>query len=264
MERSGQFSVDDDDEPAEFRIGRSPLRGIHFARPSERKIGVLYQNDDQGKDYLRGLHDGLGERGRAAVVSEQSYELTDTTIDSQIVTLRASGAEVLLNISTPKFGAQAIRKVYDIGWHPVHIVAFTASAIQTVLQPAGLEKSVGLISSTVTKDPTDPQWRDDPAMKEYLAWMKKYYPDGDPDDWSNVGGYTSAQMLIHVLMRCQDDLSRDNIMRQATNIADQEFSMLLPGIRVSTSPTDYLPVEQIQFVRFDGKRWVRIGEVVGK
>jgi branched-chain amino acid transport system substrate-binding protein len=243
--------------------GRRYAEYILRTHPSA-KIGVLYQNDDQGKDYLRGLREGLGPRGREAVVSEQSYELTDATVDSQIVTLKGSGADVLLNLSTPKFGAQAIRKVYDIGWKPLHIIAFTASAIKPVLQPAGLEKSVGLISSTVTKDPTDPQWRDDAAMKDYLAWMKKYYPDGDPDEWSNVAGYTGAQMLVHVLKRCQDDLSRENIMRQATNIVDLELPMLLPGIRVNTSPSDYLPVEQVQFVQFDGKRWVRIGEVLGK
>ena len=198
------------------------------------------------------------------MVSEQSYELTDATVDSQIVTLKSSGADVMLNLSTPKFGAQAIRKVYDIGWKPLHIVAFTASAIKPVLQPAGLEKSVGLISSTVTKDPTDPQWRDDAAMKDYLAWMKKYYPDGDPDEWSNVAGYTGAQLLVYVLKRCQDDLSRENIMRQAASIVKLELPMLLPGIRIDTGPDDYMPVKQVQFVQFDGTRWVRIGEVLGK
>ncbi len=243
--------------------GRGYARYISRTRPNG-KIGVLYQNDEQGKDYLRGLREGLGSRAGELLVSEQSYELTDTTVDSQMVTLKASGADVLLNFSTPKFGAQAIRKSYDIGWKPLHIVAFTASAIKPVLQPAGLEKSIGLISSSVTKDPSDPQWRNDPAMADYLAWMKNYYPDGDPDDWSNVAGYTTAQMLVHVLKACQDDLSRESIMRQAASMTNLELPMLLPGIRVNTSPTDYLPVEQFQFVQFDGKRWVRIGEVIGK
>ena len=243
--------------------GHGYAKYILRTRPNAR-IGVLYQNDEQGKDYLRGLREGLGSHADELLVSEQSYELTDTTIDSQIVTLKASGADVLLNFSTPKFGAQAIRKSYDIGWKPLHIVAFTASAIKPVLQPAGLEKSVGLISSSVTKDPSDPQWQNDPAMTDYLAWMKKYYPEGDPDDWSNVAGYTTAQMLVHVLKRCRDDLSRENIMRQAASMTNLEFPMLLPGIRVNTSPTDYLPVEQFQFVQFDGKRWVRLGELVGK
>ena len=243
--------------------GHGYAKYILRTRPNAR-IGVLYQNDEQGKDYLLGLREGLGSHAGELLVSEQSYELTDTTIDSQIVTLKASGADVLLNFSTPKFGAQAIRKSYDIGWKPLHIVAFTASAIKPVLQPAGLEKSVGLISSSVTKDPSDPQWQNDSAMADYLAWMKKYYPEGDPDDWSNVAGYTTAQMLVHVLKRCRDDLSRENIMRQAASMTNLEFPMLLPGIRVNTSPTDYLPVEQFQFVQFDGKRWVRLGELVGK
>lgn len=245
------------------------LEGRHYAEYILRthpnaKIGVLYQNDDQGKDYLRGLREGLGSRTGELLVSEQSYEITDATVESQIVTLKGSGADVLLNFSTPKFGAQAIRKVYDIGWKPLHIVAFTASAIKSVLQPAGLEKSVGLISTSVSKDPSDPQWRIDPAMAEYLAWMKKYYADGDPDDWSNVAGYTTAQMLVHVLKNCQDDLSRENIMRQAASMTNLELPMMLPSIRINTSPTDYMPVKQFQFVQFDGKRWVRIGEVIGK
>lgn len=243
--------------------GRVYAEYVLRTRPNAR-IGVLYQNDEQGKDYLRGLREGLGSRAGEVLVSEQSYELTDPTVDSQIVTLKASGADVLLNISTPKFGAQAIRKVYDIGWRPLHIVAFTASAIKTVLQPAGLEKSVGLISSAAWKDPSDPQWQDDRAMKDYLAWMKKYYPEGDTDDWSNVGAYTTAQMLVHVLKRCRDDLSRVNIMRQAGTITDLEIAMMLPGIRVDTSPADYMPVQKIQLVQFDGKRWVRIGELLGK
>jgi branched-chain amino acid transport system substrate-binding protein len=242
---------------------RSYAKYILRTRPNG-KIGVLYQNDEQGKDSLRGLREGLGSHAGESIVGEQSYELTDPTVDSQIVALKGSGADVLLNFSTPKFGAQAIRKVYDIGWKPLHIVAFTASAIKPVLQPAGLEKSVGLISSSVTKDPTDPQWQDDPARKDYVAWMNKYYPEGDPDDWANVVAYSTAQLLVHVLKHCEDDLSRENIMRQAATIANLELPMLLPGIRVNTSATDYQPVKQIQLVQFDGKRWVRFGELIGK
>ena len=241
---------------------RSYARYILRTRPNA-KIGVLYQNDEQGKDYLRGLHEELGRRAAASIVSEQSYELSDSTVDSQIVALKASGADVLLSFSTPKFGAQAIRKVFDIGWKPLHIVAFTASGIKAVLLPAGAEKSIGLVSSSVTKDPTDPQWKEDPALRDYLAWIKKYYPEGDPDDWGNVVGYTNAQTLVHVLTQCGDNLSRENIMRQAANIANLELPMLLPGIRVNTSPTDYQAVKQVQLVRFDGKRWVRFGELLG-
>ena len=241
---------------------RSYARYILRTR-SNAKIGVLYQNDEQGKDYLRGLHEELGRRAAASIVSEQSYELSDSTVDSQIVALKASGADVLLSFSTPKFGAQAIRKVFDIDWKPLHIVAFTASGIKAVLLPAGAEKSIGLVSSSVTKDPTDPQWKEDPALRDYLAWIKKYYPEGDPDDWGNVVGYTNAQTLVHVLTQCGDNLSRENIMRQAANIANLELPMLLPGIRVNTSPTDYQAVKQVQLVRFDGKRWVRFGELLG-
>ena len=151
-----------------------------------------------------------------------------------------------------------------MGWKPLHIVGFTASAIKTVLQPAGLEKSVGLISSFATKDPSDAQWRDDPALKDYLAWMKKYYSEGDPDDWGNAAGYGNAQLLVHVLKRCRDDLSRENIMRQAASINHLELPMLLPGIHVNTGPADYMPIKQIQLARFDGIRWVRFGELAGR
>ena len=247
-----------------FQIeARTYAQYILGTRPNAR-IGVLYQNDEQGKDSLRGLHEGLGAQASKLIVSEQSYELSDATVDSQIVMLQASGADVLVDFSTPRFGAQAIRKTSEIGWKPLHIVAFTASAIKAVLQPAGLEKSVGLISSSVTKDPSDPQWQDDPALKDYLAWMKKYYPEGDPDDWGNVAAYGNARVLVYVLKRCGDDLSRENIMRQAARIGDLELPMLLPGIRVNTSATDYQAVRQLQLVQFDGKRWVRFGELLGK
>jgi len=243
--------------------GRAFAEHILQTRPNA-KIGVLYQNDEMGKDYLKGLREALGTRAAEMLVSEQSHELTDATVDSQIIALKASGADVLLDFTTPKFGAQAIRKVYDLGWKPLHIVGFPASAIKTVLEPAGVDKSIGLISSSVTKDPYDPQWREDAGMKEYLALMKRYYPDGDVDDWSNVGGFTTAQLLVHVLKQCGDDLTRENVMRQAASIHDLELPLLLSGIRVNTSPSDYLPVEQVQLIRFDGKRWVRIGELIGK
>ncbi len=248
--------------PSFEKEGRSYAKYILSTHPNA-KIGVLYQNDEQGKDYLRGLREGLGSRFGALLINEQSYELTDSTVDSQLVTLKASGADVLLNFSTPKFGAQAIRKVFDMGWKPLHIVGFPASAIKAVLQPAGLEKSVGLISSFVSKDPADPQWQDDPATKDYLAWMRKYYPEGDPNDWGNVLGYGNAQLLVQVLTRCRNDLSRENIMKQAASITNLELPMFLPGILVNTSATDYMPVKQMQLARFDGKRWVRFGGLVG-
>lgn len=228
------------------------------------KIAVLYQNDDYGKDNLKGLKDALGEKAAIMIVAEASYELTDPNIDSQIVTLKGSGADTFVEFTTTKFGAQAIRKTYDIGWKPLHLVAFLASSVSAVLRAAGLEKAVGVISSVVAKDPSDPQWHNDPALKEYLAWFKQWYPDGDPEAWNNVMGYNAAQLMVQVLKRCGDDLTRENLLRQATNIKDLQLPMMLPGIKINTSPTDYLPVEQAQMMRFDGERWVRFGEIVGR
>ena len=228
------------------------------------KIAVLYQNDDFGKDYLAGLKDSLGEKARTMIVAEASYELTDPTVEPQITVLKDSGADTFVEITTPKFGAQAIRRVYDIGWKPLHLTVFTATSIAAVLRPAGLEKAVGLISSAVAKDPGDPQWRDDPAVKEYLAWSRQWYPDGDPYDWSNAIAYSSAQLMVHVLKACGDDLTRENLLRRATDIKNLQLPMMLPGIRINTGPHDYLPVEQAQLIRFDGERWVRLGDIVGR
>ena len=227
------------------------------------KIAVLYQNDDYGKDYLQGLKDGLGERARTMIVAEASYELTDPSVDSQIVTLKGSGADTFANFTTPKFGAQAIRRAYDIGWKPLQLIAFPASSVSAVLRPAGAEKAVGLISTAVIKDPSDPQWRNDPAVKEYLAWAKQWYPEGDPEAWENAFGYTLAQLMVEVLKRCGDELTRENLMHHATDIRNLELPMMLPGIKINTGPKDYLPVEQVQLIRFDGERWVRFGDLVG-
>ncbi|HZP92946.1 MAG TPA: ABC transporter substrate-binding protein [Burkholderiales bacterium] len=232
-------------------------------KPNAR-IAVLYQNDDYGKDYLKGLHDGLGPRAEKMIVKEASYEVTDPTVDSQIVALQASGADTLFIVATPKFAAQAIRKVYDIGWKPLAFVNNVSTSVAAVLQPAGLEKSVGLITALYVKDPTDPQWANDPAMKRWLAWMKKYYPDGDVKDGFNVYGYAVAQTLVQVLKQCGDNLTRENVMRQAANLKNFEIPVLLPGIRINTSPTDFYPLEQMQLARFDGKRWVLFGEVLGR
>jgi branched-chain amino acid transport system substrate-binding protein len=230
----------------------------------DAKIGILYQNDDFGKDYLKGFKDGLGERASKMIVAEISYEATDPTIDSQIVSLQASGADVFFDVSIPKFAAQAIRKVYDTGWKPLHLVTNVSSSLATVLQPAGLEKSVGIVSSVYLKDPTDPTWKDDKGIKDYFAFMRKYYPDGNPDDILNVYGYGAAQTLVQVLKQCGDDLTRENVMRQAANLKDLEVPALLPGIRINTSPTDFYPIKQIQLMRFDGKTWVRFGELMSR
>lgn len=198
------------------------------------------------------------------IVAEASYELTDPTVDSQIVTLKGSGADTFADFTTTKFGAQAIRKAYDIDWKPLHLVAFLSSSVGAVLRPAGLEKAVGLISSAVAKDPSDPQWRDDPAVKEYLAWAKRWYPAGDPEDWLNVFGYSLAQLMVEVLKRCGDELTRENLLHHATAIKDVQLPMMLSGIKINTRPKDYLPVEQAQLMRFDGERWVRFGDIIGR
>ena len=228
----------------------------------DAKIGVLYQNDDYGKDYLKGFKDGLGDKAAKMIVAEVTYEPSDATVDSQIVTLQGSGADTFFNITTPKFAAQAIRKSYDIGWRPLHFLNVVSTSVAAVLQPAGLEKSVGLISIGYVKDPTDPLWKDDKAVKDYLAIMKKYYPDGNTNDSLNIYGMSVAQTLVQVLKQCGDDLTRENVMRQAANLKDLEIPTLLPGIRINTSPTDFYPIEQVQLIRFDGKTWVRFGELL--
>jgi len=227
------------------------------------KIGVLYQNDDYGKDYLTGFDEGLGAAGQKLIVSRQSYEVTDATVDSQIVNLKASGANVFLDVTTPKFAAQAIKKAYDIGWKPVHLLNNVSTSIGAVLKPAGIEASRGLITGEYAKEPTDPQWAKDKGVEEFIAWMKKYNPEARLDDHFNVLGYSAAQTLVQVLKQCGSDLSRENIMRQAANLHNLELPMLLPGIRINTSPTDFAPVKQQQLARFDGERWVTFGEVLG-
>lgn len=226
------------------------------------KIGVLYQNDDYGKDYLKGLKDGLGDKAAKMIVAEVSYEVSDPTVDSQIVQLQGSGADVFVNITTPKFAAQAIRKAYDIGWKPVHYLNNVSTSVASVLTPAGLEKSVGLISTAYIKDPTDTQWVNDPAIQEWTAFMKKYYPDGSLVDNSNVYGYAVAQTLVQVLKQCGDNLTRENVMKQAANLKDFAPNTLLPGIKMNTSSSDFAPIQAVQLIRFDGKSWVRFGEVI--
>ena len=230
----------------------------------QAKIGILYQNDDYGKDYLKGFKDGLGDKAAKMIVAEVSYEATDPTIDSQIVSLQSSGADVFFDISIPKFAAQAIRKAYDTGWRPMHLINNVSTSIAVALQPAGLDKSVGLISIAFLKDPTDPNWNDDKGMKDYASFMKNYYPDGNRVDGGNIYGYSVAQTLIQVLKQCGDDLTRDNVMRQAANLKDLEVPTLLPGIRINTSPTDFYPIKQVQLMRFDGKTWVRFGELMSR
>jgi branched-chain amino acid transport system substrate-binding protein len=225
------------------------------------KIAILYQNDDYGKDYVNGLRDGLGARAAKMIVAEASYEFTDPTVDSQIVTLQGSGADIFYDIALPKFAAQAIRRVYDVGWKPLHLLNAVSSSVSAVLTPAGIEKSVGIISVVALKDPTDPRWKDDPGYKDWLAWMKKFFP-GDTNDLNNVFAYTQAQILVQVLTQCDNDLSRENIMRQATNLHALALPMLLPGITIDTSPTDYQPLKKVRMAKFDGHTWVPFGDVI--
>ena len=227
------------------------------------KVAVLYQNDDYGKDYLSGFKEGLGQKAGSMIVAEASYAPTDPTVDSQIVTLMSSGADTLVDFATAKAAAQTIRKANDIGWKPLHIMTLTSSSVETVLKPAGMDKALGLLSSSFIKDPSDPQWKDDPAMQEWRTWMKEYYPDGNTGDMVNVVAYSLAQTLVQVLRQCGDDLTRENVMRQATNLRNLQLPMLLPGIKINTSPNDYALIEELQLMRFDGTRWVRFGGAVG-
>ncbi|MGA7810683.1 ABC transporter substrate-binding protein [Bradyrhizobium sp.] len=222
------------------------------------KFAVISQNDDYGRDYLLGLKDVLGEK-YDSVVTGATYEVTDPAIDSQIVKLKASGAEVFVIAATPKFAAQAIRKAYEIGWRPMTFLSSTAVWISTVMQPAGLEAGTGILSAAYVKDPDDPAWADDAGVKGWRAFMTKYVPDGDPHDTNYVNAYNSAMTLEAVLKACGDDLSTENILKQAFAIHDLELPMLLPGIRINTSPTDHVPVDQMQFMRFNGKTWQRFG-----
>jgi len=226
------------------------------------KIAVLYQNDDYGKDYLKGFKDGLGAKV-GMIVKEASYEVTDPTVDSQMVQLQASGADTFFNITTPKFAAQAIRKAHDSGWKPVQYLNSVSNSIGSVLTPAGVEKAVGAISVQYLKDPQDPEWKNDKGMNEWRAFMAKYYPEGNITDVFNVSGYASVQTLVQVLKQCGDNLTRENVMKQAANLKNFELNVLLPGIKINTSPTDFAPLESVQLEKFDGKEWARFGQIMG-
>ena len=206
------------------------------------KIGILYQNDDYGKEYVKGLKDGLGAKAAKMIVSEQPYEVTNPTVDSQMVNLKASGANIFYNVTTPKFAAQAIKKAAEIGWHPVHLLNNVSQSVGGVLKPAGLENSKGILSTYYLKDSTDPSWKNDPGYKRWLAFMDKYFPQGDKTSSFTVYGYTVAQTMVQVLKQCGDNLTRENVMKQAANQHNLELPMLLPGIKIKTSPTDYYPL----------------------
>jgi branched-chain amino acid transport system substrate-binding protein len=226
------------------------------------KIAILYQNDDYGKDYLKGFEDGLGEKGKSMIVSKLTYEVTDPTVDSQMVSLKASGADTFFNITTPKFAAQAIKKAAEIGWKPTHYLNSVSSSVATVLVPAGIEASMGIITSGYIKDPTDPQFQKGKEWDDFVAFMKKYHPTGAMNDNFNVYGYTVAQLMTHVLKQAGDNLTRENVMKQAASL-DLTLPMLLPGVNIKTSATDFYPIEREQLMKFDGKTWQLFGKVYG-
>lgn len=240
--------------------GRLYARYILKTKP-DAKIAVITPNEDAGKDYLKGFKEGLGEHV-GQIVSETTYLTSDPTIDSQMVSMRESGADVFFAEATPKFAAQALRKAAGMGWKPLIILPTVSNSVSAVLEPAGLENAVGVVTGLYLKDPTDPRWADDPAQKEFSAWMKKYQPNASPGDLFNVQGYTVAGVMAAVLKNCKDDLSRDNIIKQAANLNGLEMPMLLPGIKVTTEPTNVTPIRQIQMARFDGKSWVLFGDVL--
>ncbi|PJG54981.1 branched-chain amino acid ABC transporter substrate-binding protein [Bradyrhizobium forestalis] len=226
------------------------------------KIAILYQNDDYGKDYVKGLKDGLGAKAESMIVVEESYEVAQPTIDSSIVKLKSTDADVFFNVTTPKFAAQSIKKMHEIGWKPMHFLNNVSVSIGSVMKPAGFEASQGIISSNYYKDPTDPQWKDDPAMKAWNAFLDKYYPEANRTDSAVMYGYIVAQGLEHVLKACGDDVTRANVMKQAASIKDFEPAGLLPGIKANTSPTDFAPLSQVQLMRFKGESWELFGDVL--
>jgi branched-chain amino acid transport system substrate-binding protein len=225
------------------------------------KIGILYQNDDYGKDYVKGLKDGL--HGKMSIVAEAPYEVSDPTIDSQIINLKASGANVFFDVTTPKFAAQAIKKSAEIDWKPIHLLNLVSNSVGGVLKPAGLDNAKGVLSTAFLKDPTDPTWKDDETYREWFAFMDKYYPDGDKTSVFTVYGYAAAQTLTAVLKQCGENLTRDNVMKQAANLKNLEVRMMLPGVRINTGPNDFAPIKQMQMERFNGERWELFGPVMG-
>jgi len=239
------------------------VKYILQTKPNAR-IGILYQNDDYGKDYLKGVKDGLGEKSAKMLVAELTYEVTDATVDSQIVQMQGMGVDVLIDATSPKFAAQAIRKAYDIGWKPLHFLNNTSVSVGSVLTPAGLEKSIGLVTGRYYKDPTDARWDGVPGMIAWRAFMKTYYPEGSLIDSPNLAGYAQARTLVQVLKQCGDNLTRENVMKQAASLRDFGTGVILPGITLNTSTSDFAPIKAIQLARFDGKSWVPLSEEISR
>jgi len=241
--------------------GRIYAKYILKERPTG-KIGILYQNDDYGKDYVKGIRDGLGAKAASMIVGEENYETTTPTIDSHVVALKSEGVDIFISITTPKFAAQSIKKAAELGWKPLFILNSVATSTGTVMRPAGFENGQNLISATYQKDPTDPQWKDDPGIKNFDAFLAKYFPEGNREDLFLMTGYNVAQTMVHVLKNCGDDLTRANIMKQAASIKGLQLEGLLPGITINTSATDFAPIKQFQLRKFRGERWELFGDVI--
>jgi ABC-type branched-subunit amino acid transport system substrate-binding protein len=226
------------------------------------KIGILYQNDDYGKDYVKGIRDGLSAKADSMIVGEESYEASNPTIDSHVVALKSKGADIFISITTPKFAAQSIKKVAELRWRPLFLLNGVGGSMGTVMKPAGLENGQGIISATFVKDPTDPRWRDDAGIENFDAFLSKYFPEGNREDQNALTGYNVAQTLVYVLQSCGDDLTRANIMKQAAGIQNLQLEGLLPGVTINTSATDFAPIKQFQLRKFKGDRWELFGDVL--
>jgi ABC-type branched-subunit amino acid transport system substrate-binding protein len=248
-------------QPSYQSEGRIYAKYILKEKPNA-KIAVLYQNDDYGKDYLKGLKDGLGAKAASMIVAEESYETTEPTIDNHIVKLKSTGADIFFNVTTPKFAAQAIKKIAEIEWKPLHLLNNVSASVGSVIKPAGYDNSQGIISAAYLKDVSDPQWNDDAGMKEFLAFLAKDFPEGNKLDGSVMVGFAVAQTMAQVLKQCGDNLTRENIMKQAANLKGFRTEVLLPGISINTSPTSFAPISQLQLMQFKGERWVLFGDVI--
>jgi branched-chain amino acid transport system substrate-binding protein len=247
--------------PSYQNEGRTYAKFLLKEKPGA-KIAILFQNDDFGKDYLKGMKEGLGDKAGSMIVAEEAFDVLEPSIDSHVVKLKATGADVLFDVATPKFAAQAIKKVAELGWKTLHLLSYVSASIGSVIKPAGFENAQGIMSAAYFKDPNDPKWKDDAGLKELNAFLDKYYPEANRSDTLIVNGYNTAELLVHVLKQCGDDLTRENVMKQAASLNNVELGMLLPGIKVSTSPTDFAPVKQWQLMRFEGTNWQLFGDVI--
>jgi len=247
--------------PSYQNEGRTYAKYLLKAKP-DAKIAILFQNDDFGKDYLKGMKEGLGDKAASMIIAEEAFDVLEPSIDSHIVKLKATGADVLFDVATPKFAAQTIKKVAELGWKPLHLLSYVSASIGSVIKPAGFENAQGLISAAYFKDPNDPKWKDDAGLKAFDAFLGTYFPDANRSDTLIVNGYNTGQLLLHLLKKCGDDLTRENVMKQAASLNDVELGMLLPGVKVSTSPTDFAPVKQWQLMRFEGTNWQLFGDVI--